>query len=317
MSSDKEFVQVDVGFQDEVMFRDIVALLWKKKITLIVGVAIASLASVVLALSLPNKYKSSALLAPKANSGSGGLSGLASQYGGVARLAGINLGGIQANDPSAIAVEMLKSREFFRKYIYEFALVDLMAAEGWDRFTRETVLDEQKYNTEKQIWIRDTRNPSENVKPSVQESYDIFRRECLEVREDEESGFVTVSITHYSPTVARDWVALIVEGINDAVREREVTEAKNSIAFLNDQRLNNKLVSLNDVFSDLIEEQTKTVMLANASKEYVFQVIEPPVEPELKSEPKRALICVLGALIGLVLSVLVVLFPQKIARDNN
>ena len=84
-------------------------------------------------------------------------------------------------------------------------------------------------------------------------------------------------------------------------------EAEKSIAFLNQQRLKTNLVSLTEVFAELIEQQTKTVMLANASDEYVFQVIEPPVAPELKSEPKRALICVLGTLLGGMLAVVFVL----------
>ena len=53
-------------------------------------------------------------------------------------------------------------------------------------------------------------------------------------------------------------------------------------------------MSLDEVFAQLIEEQTKTIMLANVSKDYVFDVIDPPVAPELKSKPSRAVICVLG-----------------------
>ena len=61
------------------------------------------------------------------------------------------------------------------------------------------------------------------------------------------------------------------------------------------------------MFAELIEQQTKTVMLASASDEYVFQVIDPPVAPELKSEPQRALICALGVLLGGMLAVVLVL----------
>jgi len=39
----------------------------------------------------------------------------------------------------------------------------------------------------------------------------------------------------------------------------------------------------------------------------VFKTIDPAVVPEEKSEPKRALICVLGTLLGGMLSVLIVL----------
>ena len=48
-------------------------------------------------------------------------------------------------------------------------------------------------------------------------------------------------------------------------------------------------------------------MLAQVRPEYVFKTIDPAVVPEEKSEPKRALICVLGTLLGGMLSVLIVL----------
>ena len=48
-------------------------------------------------------------------------------------------------------------------------------------------------------------------------------------------------------------------------------------------------------------------MLANVSKSYVFDVIDPPVVPELKAEPARALICILGTLLGGFLGVMFVL----------
>jgi LPS O-antigen subunit length determinant protein (WzzB/FepE family) len=61
------------------------------------------------------------------------------------------------------------------------------------------------------------------------------------------------------------------------------------------------------VFYQLIEEQTKTIMLAEVSKEYVLRTIDPANAPDDKAKPKRALIVVLGAMLGGMLSVLIVL----------
>jgi uncharacterized protein involved in exopolysaccharide biosynthesis len=58
-------------------------------------------------------------------------------------------------------------------------------------------------------------------------------------------------------------------------------------------------------------------MLAAASEEYVFQVIDPPVAPELKSEPSRALICILGVLLGGMLSVVFVLIRHYAKGDGR
>ena len=294
-------------YDDEIDLREFFSVLWKGKVTIALVTALSAVISVSFALSLPNKYTSEALLAPRAENGAGGALGqLASQYGGLASLAGINIGGLGEGDKTAIAIGMLKSREFFGQYLYDQILVDLMAAEGWDSASKTSVLDTSIYVSESQIWVREVR-PERQVKPSVQEAHDKFIESSLSVSEDKETGFVTVAIKHYSPSIARDWVLLIVNGVNDAVRARDVEEAENSIAFLNEQRQKTSLVSLTEVFAELIEQQTKTVMLAAASEEYVFQIIDPPVAPELKSEPLRALICILGVLLGGMLGVVYVL----------
>ena len=302
-------------YDDEIDLRELFAALWASKTTILGIVLMSALISVFVALSLPNKYTSQALLAPRSDSGAGGALGqMASQFGGLASLAGVNLGGLGDQGSTAVAIEMLKSRQFFGTYLYDDVLIDLMAAEGWDRGTGKVLIDDSLFDVKTATWVRDVSEEFQ-VKPSVQEAHESFKG-FLSVAEDTKTGLVTVEVTHYSPIVARNWVALVVEGVNEAVRARDVEEAEKSIAFLNQQRLKTNLVSLTEVFAELIEQQTKTVMLANASDEYVFQVIEPPVAPELKSEPKRALICVLGTLLGGMLAVLFVLIRYFTSKET-
>ena len=302
-------------YDDEIDLRELFAALWASKTTILGIVLMSALISVFVALSLPNKYTSQALLAPRSDSGAGGALGqMASQFGGLASLAGVNLGGLGDQGSTAVAIEMLKSRQFFGTYLYDDVLIDLMAAEGWDRGTGKVLIDDSLFDVKTATWVRGVSEEFQ-VKPSVQEAHESFKG-FLSVAEDTKTGLVTVEVTHYSPTVARNWVALVVEGVNEAVRARDVEEAEKSIAFLNQQRLKTNLVSLTEVFAELIEQQTKTVMLANASDEYVFQVIEPPVAPELKSEPKRALICVLGTLLGGMLAVLFVLIRHFTSKET-
>ena len=61
------------------------------------------------------------------------------------------------------------------------------------------------------------------------------------------------------------------------------------------------------MFFELIQSQTETIMLAKVREEYLFKVIDPAIVPEQKYGPKRALICVLGTLLGGMLAVLLVL----------
>ena len=79
---------------DEIDLRELFLVLWEGKALITMVTGLAAIVSVAVALSMPNIYKSTATLAPKSGGGTEGLSRLASQYGGLASLAGINLGGL-------------------------------------------------------------------------------------------------------------------------------------------------------------------------------------------------------------------------------
>jgi LPS O-antigen subunit length determinant protein (WzzB/FepE family) len=61
------------------------------------------------------------------------------------------------------------------------------------------------------------------------------------------------------------------------------------------------------IFYQLIEEQTKTLMLAEIGDEYALKTLSAAKVPEEKSKPKRALIVVLGTLLGGMLAMMIVL----------
>jgi len=241
------------GYDDEIDLRELFSVLWQGKISIIVGGLLGAILSVGYALSLPNIYKSEAVMAPKAEGS--GLSGLAGQFGGLAGLAGIDIGGGEASK-TQIALETLKSRSFFAEYMYEDVLVALMAVKGWNRETDELIIDEDMYDPSLQKWIRDAQLPFKE-KPSVQEAYEVFISDHLVVAQDKKTSFVSLKIKHYSASVASDWVLAIIDGIEASVREKDVREAERSILFLKAESAENSLISLNEVFASLIEEQTK------------------------------------------------------------
>ena len=121
-------------------------MLWAGK-WLIGGITFAAtVIAVIVALMLPNIYRAEALLAPNDQERAGGLSALAAQYGGLASLAGINLGSGQA-DKTALGLEILKSRKFISEFIERHdILVPLMAAKGWDEATGELIIDADEYD---------------------------------------------------------------------------------------------------------------------------------------------------------------------------
>lgn len=314
--SDREVSDFAKKHDDEIAFSELFAVLWAGKTKIIAVVLITAVVAVSYALYLPNEYTSEAILAPKNNGGAGGVLGqLASQYSGLAGLAGVNVRGAGGQNQEVLAYQMLKTRDFYRDYLYKATVADLMAATGWDHLNQQVIYDKKIYDPATAKWLRSP-DSTRAAKPSVQEAHEKFINGALETIEDPVNGFVTVRVTHVSPVVAQRWVTLIIEGINDAIRTKDVVEAQRSIAFLNEQRLKTNLIALTEVFTGLIEEQTKTVMLANASEEYVFQIIEHPVAPELKSGPARGIICVLSVFFAGLFVVLFILIRHFTSKPD-
>ena len=299
------------GYPEEIDVRELVSVLWKGKLWIIGVTFIAAVISVVLALRLTDIYRAEVLLATdEAISGAGGLQGLASQYGGLASLAGFSLPPALSNQKS-LGIAKLRSRQFINGFMDRRNVIpDLIAAESYNTETRELSYDPTIYDPETEVWAVDFEQPSSQAAFMMFESR-------LEVIEDPATGFVTVSLTHLSPMVAYEWVTWLIDDLNRELMLEAVEEAQQSIDYLTEQVENTQVVALEQVFYSLIEEQTKTIMLANSRPEYLFEIIDPAIAPEIKFLPNRALFCVIGTLIGGILSVLWVFFLHYLYRARR
>jgi uncharacterized protein involved in exopolysaccharide biosynthesis len=288
---------------DEIDLRELFAAIWQGKWLIAAVTIIFTVAAVFYALSLPNIYKSEALLAPVSDQSGLKIPG---QLGGLAALAGVSLGGAGGSDKTGLAMEIIKSREFLGRFIEKHDLyVPVMAAEGWNRNDNSLIIDPKIYNTDTNEWVRDVETPFQ-PKPSILETHEAFLK-LFAISQDKTSSMVKLSIEHYSPYLAKNWVDELVEAINDEMRQRELAEAQRSIRYLTSQLEQTDISEVRAMFFSLIEEQTKTVMLANAKKEYVFSIIDPAYVAEKISKPRRVFIVSIAFLLGIILSLLVVL----------
>lgn len=293
---------------------ELVEIIWSGK-WLIVTVTIAAIVvATIVSLMLPNIYRAEALLAPNQGQGNGALSNLTAQYGGLASLAGINIGNSDSGK-TALGLEILKSRKFISDFITRHdILVPLMAADGWDPETGKIRIDSDQYDIEQKQWIRKVRPPKQKM-PSLQEAYEEFRDNVLTLTESSQTGLVTLAVDHPSPVIAKEWVEWLIKDINSTVMRQDVEEAKQAIEYLNRQIESTSLAELQNVFFSLIEEQTKTVMLASISEEYLLKTIDPAVEPEEKIRPRRAIIVLVSAFLAAGTTVFAMLI-FGIRRDN-
>ena len=300
-------------YDDEIDLRELFSVLWAGKIKIIAITAIFAVASVNYALSVPNQYKATALLAP-AQSNGGGLSGALGQLGGLASLAGVSLGGGESGE-AQIAQEIMKSWSYIEGFIADNDIaVELAAVQGWSKGSNELQINDSVYDTENKQWL--VENAAGVTGPPS--SWSLFQAFSgrLVVSEDKNSGLVSVSIEYYSPLIAKQWVDLYVESINRFMQQRQVTKVSRNIEYLQEQIGKTSIAEMQEVFYSIIEEQTKNKMLADASPDYAFVAVGPSMVPEIKSQPKRAFICILGTLLGGMLSVLLVLVMHYARKSD-
>jgi len=302
-------------YDDEIDLRRLFRVMWAGK-WLIGGITFAAaVIAVIVALMLPNIYRAEALLAPNDQEGAGGLSALAAQYGGLASLAGIDLRA-GSSDKTVLGLEVLKSRKFISEFIDRHdLLVPLIAAKRWDADAGQLIIDTDDYDPVAGKWTRNAKPPKEAT-PSLQEAYEEFM-EILSVNQDKQSGMVTVAVEHYSPVVARNWVDWLIEDINSSIMRRDLADAEQAIEYLNEQIQSTSLSDLKNVFFSLIEEQTKTIMLAKVTDEYLLRTIDPALISEEKSKPHRLLITALGGVFGLLMGGLIALISQGYQRSKK
>ncbi|MCL1057873.1 Wzz/FepE/Etk N-terminal domain-containing protein [Shewanella gelidimarina] len=312
-TQDQQFSQTTND--DEIDLRELFSVIWQGKWLIIAITAVFAIGSVIFAVMQPNTYKSEALLAPASEEQNGGLSALAGQFGGLASMAGINLGAGGGVDKTQMAIEVMKSRQFTSQFIRKHNILpELMAAEKWNMQDNSLAYDDELYDVSKKVWVREVKAPFK-PEPSMQEAYKEFTK-VITVNTAKDTAMVTVSVEHLSPAVAQKWVSWLVEDINKVMKKRDVAEANRSSEFLNKQIALTNVADIRSILYKLIEEQAKTIMFAEVRDEYVFKTIDPALIPEVKSGPKRALICVLGTMLGGMLAVMLVLIRHFVRKED-
>lgn len=302
---------------DEIDLRELFAALWQGKWLIIAVTFVFAVAGVGYSLYLPNTYKSEALLAPANEKSGGGLASMAGQLGGLASLAGVNLSSGSGSE-TQIALATLQSRQFISEFVHKHHLaVPLAATEGWNAETNQWLINADRYNPETKTWLKPDDAPADQ--PAMPTDWQLYKAfsELLAINEQKDNGLITIGFESQSPVFAQQVVALLVNDINAHVKKEKLAETKTNIGYLRQQLENTNLTQMQNVFYQLIEEQTKSLMLAEVQDEFVFKTVDPAIVPEEKAGPKRALICVLATLLGGMLGVAIVLVRFALRRDEE
>ena len=306
-------IQISNQNDDEIDIRELFAVLWAGRLKIIAITIIFAFASLTYALIVPNQYQATTLLAPSQSDG-GDLSGALGQLGGLASLAGVSIGGGESTE-SQIAQEIMQSWSFIENFIKKNDLmISIYAVNGWNEESNELIIDEDIYDPETKTWLVED-DSGQYGPPSSWQLFESFT-EMLSISQDKKNGFVNVSVEYYSPRIAKIWLDLYISSINKHMQERQVRKVSRNIEYLNAQIEKTEIAEMQEVFYTIVQEQIKSKMLAEASPEYAFTIVSPSMVPEENSQPKRALICVLGVLLGGMLSMFLVLVQHYTRKSD-
>jgi uncharacterized protein involved in exopolysaccharide biosynthesis len=262
-SSNTSIVQGQQAFDFVALMRVVKKYKWSVSVVTLVCV----FGGIVYSLTATPLYKAEVGITEVSQSGMGASGALANQIGGLAGLVGVNLGSLGGASKEYQA--FLKSRFAIQEFISRHSMSELF--------------------------------PTASKPPTLWLAVRRFQQGVLTIRDDKRAGITIVSVTFTNPATAAKWANEFVAMVNELLRVRAMDEAKRSIVYLNEQVAKTNAVELEKAIYNLIENETKTLMLANVRAEYAFTVIDPAVAPEVRVSPQRVIIVLGSAFIGLLI----------------
>ena len=291
----------DINQEPSFSLKDIFLVIWSEK-KLILGISLPIfLLSIIVSLSIPNKYISSTTIQIIDDKSNEALSSAINQFGGLSSIGGVAISGTELKED--LFLEEVQSREFLR-HILKFNGINesIMASKGFDPISNKIIFNEKIFDSKKSKWVRSPPKDRKQV-PSYIEVYESAEfNENFSIFYDKKTNFITISFKHFSPIFAHDFVSLVINEMDNIKREKDLLEAERSLDYLKNMLEETNEKEIKDLISRLIESKLKIQMLANVNDKYLINVIDEPFVPEKKSEPRRSSIVLISTIIGFLLS---------------
>jgi LPS O-antigen subunit length determinant protein (WzzB/FepE family) len=265
-----------VAYDDEIDLWQLWETIWSGRWLIIAITSLFAVGGVTYALVAQEWWRAEVVLAPADKKG--GMSGALSQLGGLASLAGVNIG--SGGDQTPLAV--MKSNAFARDFITDMKIMPALL--------------EDLRAGEKPLDIRD--------------ALKFFNENVRTVSDDKKTGLVTLSVRWKNADTAALWANEMVKRVNDRLRNQALIEAERNVAYLQKEMAATSVVSLQQSMGRVLEGEMQKLMLARGNEEFAFKVIDKATPPKQRDAPKRSLIAIVATLAGGFLGILAVFLRQ-------
>jgi uncharacterized protein involved in exopolysaccharide biosynthesis len=302
--------------EDDIDLLELAKTIWNGKKLIIRIVLICTIATAVVSLFMTNIYTAEAVLKPVASKEAGRVSSLATQFGGLASIAGINSPGVAT---STELVSLLKSKVLKKQVIEKYNLLPVLFPKKWDEGKKawktsrsnftinplvlvSKLMPEKPGTAKKEKNIPDTWDGIRALDAIVNVDYDMKKDEIritVNFRDSEKAAAIAnYFVTELNERMSSEAKRMAV--VNKAYLERQLPE-------------NNDILVQQKIYS-LIAEKIETMMMAEVNEGFSFKVLDPPMAPDMKSKPKRAQMVIVAFMISLFLGVFVVLFRDYLKK---
>lgn len=299
-----------IFLEEEVDIFQIAVVVRKYLKFLFIFVVVAVFLTAVVLLRMRDIYTSSAVILPVSQEKAVGLPSIAKELGGV---------GVTSLLPVSTSyseiIALLDSNILLRKMVEKHDLLPVLLYERWNEeekrweppgFSVGMVLSYFK-----KVIGRNRRHGAANRNakgvPTVQDGVRALRR-MIAIREEKEKGTIRISVSYPDPEVSEKLARLIL----DTLRDHMTREVKR-VALINKKSLEEQVNKISDPFIlqkiyALIAKQIETFTMAEASENFAFKIIDPPVVPDRPSKPKRRLLLIASAAFYCLFGIFAVFF---------
>lgn len=334
MEEEKDVISIDFG----AFFK----ILWKEKLWLILITLVFAIFGVIYALLAREEYVSTGKILPEYQSKSGGLG----QFAGLASLAGVDISSAGGGGSDAIRPDLypdvLKSTPFFLD-LFKIKVrtkdnKEMLFSQFYDTYVLDNKIEKENtqinFPASKQ-YIAVSYQTEKNLKDL---------RERIGAVIDKKTGLITVTVKLPDPLVATIITDYCMKFLTDYITNYRTEKSKRDLNFLaerldaakgkyyNNQAKKaqysdqNQLAMIKIQSADLQRERIESEYKLSSSfynsllQKYeeaklkvqqetpVLKVLEPPVVPNKRSEPKRAILVLiftfLGGIVGVVFSLI-------------
>lgn len=337
MAEDKDIISID--------FSAFLKIIWKEKIWIVLITLLFAFGGIYSALTAREEFVSTGKILPEYQSKVGGLS----QLSGLASLAGVDLSSATGGGSDAIRPDLypdvLKSTPFFLE-LFKIKIrtkdnKEMTFSQFYDTFVLDNKIEEKdtkiKYPTSNQ-YIAVSYQTEKNLKDL---------RERISAVIDKKSGLITVTVKLPDPVVATIITDYSMNFLANYITNYRTEKAKRDLSFLaerldaakgkyytnqakkaqySDQyQLSMMKLQAADLQRERIESEYKIsssfyntllqkyeeAKLKLQQETPVIKVLEPPVVPNKRSEPKRTIIVLIAAFLGGIFGIIFVLIRKK------